>query len=142
VLHNVNVSPHDQGWKDDFRIPDLLLLATGTKAIVRAAHIQGPPDLAVEIRSPNDEAIEKLPFYAALGVPEVWLIERDGKAFRILELRSGSYADVGPGADGWTAGPATGIHLAPGRPDRLRLRLGTDDSTIGEVPENPLEVAT
>ena len=29
----------------------------------------------IEIRSPEDEALEKLPFYAALGVPEVWIFD-------------------------------------------------------------------
>ena len=55
----------------------------------------------VEIRSPEDETIEKLPFYAALGVREVWVIDRDTWAPRIYELRGKTLEEKKPDADGW-----------------------------------------
>ncbi len=50
-----------------------------------------PPDIVVEvdITSPS---ISKLPIYARLGVPEVWI--HDGDRISILTLRDSDYAEV------------------------------------------------
>jgi hypothetical protein len=80
VLHNVNVSPRD----------------AGSKAVVRAAHIQGPPEAVVEIRSPNDEAVEKLPFHAALGVPEVCSSIATARRSRSSSYAQGRTSRQGP----------------------------------------------
>ena len=55
--------------------------------------IDPPPDIAVEIDMSSDSRA-KLPIYAGLGVPEIWLY--DGKRARILELRDdpSEYVDV------------------------------------------------
>ena len=37
--------------------------------------IDGHAELVVEIRSPNDESYDKLPFYAACKIPECWIID-------------------------------------------------------------------
>jgi Uma2 family endonuclease len=47
-----------------------------------------PPDLAVEIDI-TSRSIERLPIYAALGVPEVW--RYDGRRLRCLVLVEGEY---------------------------------------------------
>ena len=39
--------------------------------------VDGPPLLAVEIRSPGDETDAKVAWYLALGVAEVIVVERD-----------------------------------------------------------------
>ena len=49
--------------------------------------LEGPPTVVIEIRSPDDETLEKLPFYAKLGVPEVWVIDRDSRAVEIEPTR-------------------------------------------------------
>src|SRR4029453_6492610 len=79
VYHNVNVATPG-GWPDDYRIPDLALLTAKCKASNRGDYLEGPPDAVVEIESPGDETREKLAFYAALGVQEAWIIDRDTKA--------------------------------------------------------------
>ena len=50
----------------------------------RDAYLEGGPTVVVEIRSPGDETMEKLPFYAQLGVPEVWIVDRDTQIARAL----------------------------------------------------------
>lgn len=57
--------------------------------------VDPPPDLVVEvdITSPS---LNKLPIYAALGVPEVW--RHDGEQVRILLLRGGEYVEVAESA--------------------------------------------
>jgi Uma2 family endonuclease len=39
--------------------------------------------------SPNDESRDKLPFYAACSVDEVWLLEPKTRAFEIFWLSDG-----------------------------------------------------
>ena len=82
VYHNVNVAAAG-GWPNDYRIPDLVLLLPGCAAVRKDAYFEGPPDVVVEIHSPGDESFDKLPFYAALGVAEVWIIERDSKGGQV-----------------------------------------------------------
>jgi Uma2 family endonuclease len=45
--------------------------------------VHPPPDLAVEIEEPRSP-LDKLPIHAALGVPEVWVIDRGGTTFHWL----------------------------------------------------------
>lgn len=65
------------------------------------ARHDGPPDLAVEIRSPGTWHLDigpKLARYRDSGAREVWLV--DTPAHTVLVYREGSYADaveVGPG---------------------------------------------
>jgi Uma2 family endonuclease len=55
--------------------------------------VDPPPDVVVEIEMSSDSEA-KLPIYAGLGVPEIWLY--DGRRARILELveDQGSYLDA------------------------------------------------
>src|SRR5215470_7620398 len=69
VYHGINVASVG-GWPKDYRIPDIVLLTPPRFGIDRNEYFEGAPDVVVEIRSPNDEAYEKLEFYAALEVPE------------------------------------------------------------------------
>jgi Uma2 family endonuclease len=112
VYHGVNVAPPG-GWPDDYRIPDLVLLAEDCAAINRGECLEGPPTVVIEIRSPGDETLDKLPFYANLGVPEVWVIERDSRAVQVHALGAGGQARIDPATDGWLHSAATGIRLRP-----------------------------
>src|SRR5207237_1310209 len=64
-------------WPDNYRIPDLILLTPGRFHIDCNEYCDGGPDIVVEIHSPDDEAYEKIDFYAKIGVREVWIIDRD-----------------------------------------------------------------
>jgi len=89
----------------------------------------------VEIRSPGDESFEKLPFYAKLGVPEVWIIDRDTKVPQLHELTEGDYEQQTAEADGWLKSGATGVWLRAGPNRRLAIRLGDDATTERLLPE-------
>ena len=52
--------------------------------------VDPPPDLVIEVEI-TSPAVPKLPVYAHLGVPEIWL--HDGRAPRILRLVGGEYED-------------------------------------------------
>lgn len=134
VLHQVNLTGPG-GWPNDFRIPDLILVPREQLSGFRAMHYEGPPLVVVEIRSPGDESYEKLPFYAALGTPEVWIVDRDSREIEVLALNRGTYAGVEPGTDGWRTSPATGVQFRP-QPDRkLALRLESRPADVTMIPE-------
>lgn len=135
ACHQINlVKPG--GWPNDYRIPDLLLLTPRRFAIDRNEYFEGPPDVVVELHSPGDEAYEKLPWYAELGVPEVWIIHRDTKEPEIHILRRGKYKPQPASADGWLRSKVTGVEMCVGRPGKLAVRLGSDDATREELPED------
>ena len=81
-------------WPEDYRIPDLVLLTPDRFHIDRNEYFDGGPTVVVEIRSPGDESYEKLPFYAQLQIPEVWIIDRDTRQPEVLRLMDAEYQSV------------------------------------------------
>jgi Uma2 family endonuclease len=146
VYHQINLAPPqkleesgagDAGdWRDNYRIPDLVLLTPDRFGIDRNEYFEGAPTVVVEIHSPGDEAYEKLPFYADLGVPEVWIIDRDTKEPEVHVLGQGEYAKQEPGDDGWIRSQATGIALRSTGGGKIALRFADDASTERHVPED------
>jgi len=135
VYHQINLAAPG-GWPDDYRIPDLVLLTLERFGINRNEYFEGAPDVVVEIHSPDDEAYEKLLFYAELGVPEVWIIDRDTKEPEIYLLKKSRYRKQRAAANGWVRSPGTGIELRAGKPGKLALRLAGEDSTRVDLPED------
>jgi len=135
VYHEINVASVG-GWPNNYRIPDLVLLTPDCFHIDCNEYFEGAPTVVVEIHSPGDEAYEKLPFCARIGVPEVWVIDRDTKTPTIYVLRGSDYEEVVAAADGWLHSAATGIRLrAPGG-KKLAMQLGDDQSTLRLLPED------
>lgn len=96
VAQNVAVADPNR-WPEEFRVPDLTVCLGGEgvsrKYVSRA-------DLVVEIRSPDDEAYEKLQFYAERSVEEILVIDRDA-GIQLLHRTGKEFAaeDAAPG--GW-----------------------------------------
>lgn len=132
VYHQINLSADDD-WVKNYRIPDLVLLLPERFSIDRNEYFDGAPNVVVEIHSPGDEAYEKLPFYRDLGVPEVWIIERDTRVPEIHVLKRGRYKQQSATAQGWIRSPNMGIELAAAN-GKLAVRLAGDDSTRQELP--------
>jgi len=106
VYHQINLASIG-GWPNNYRIPDLVLLKPERFAIDRNEYFEGAPTVVVEIRSPSDESYEKLPFYAQLGVPEVWIIDRDSGEPEIHVLKGKGYRKKRTGTEGWVSSPET-----------------------------------
>ena len=125
VHHQVNLTTPDdeERWTKNYRIPDLVLLTPDRFHIDKCDYMAGAPLVCVEIFSPGDESYEKLPFYASLGVPEVWIVHRDTKAPTIFVLAAGSYSKIEPEAEGWFVSPATGIGLRRTESNTLKIRI-------------------
>ena len=123
------------GWPDgNYRIPDLLLLTPERFHIDRNEYFEGAPDVVVEIYSPGDESYEKLPFYQDLGVPEVWVIDRDSKEPEVYVLKRRRYKKQSAGRGGWVRSPGTGIELRASGSGKLTVRLAGDESTREDLP--------
>lgn len=84
VRGGVNLAARDApDWKQDFRVPDVALFLPDTGASNRDTHWQGSADFIVEITSPGDRSRDKVPFYEALGVVELLIVDQQR---RTLEL--------------------------------------------------------
>lgn len=124
------------GWPHDYRIPDLVLLTPDRFGIDRDDYLEGAPAVVVEIRSPGDETLEKLAFYAQLGVPEVWIIDRDTRIPQILRLSGNKYRELPPDSAGWVHSPATGVWLRVEQADLLAIQWGDQAATRKLLPES------
>jgi len=133
VYHEINVASVG-GWPDDYRVPDLVLLTPDRFDIDRNEYFEGAPAVVVEIRSPDDESYEKLPFYAKLGVPEVWVIERDAKTPEVHVLSGGDYTKLTQDKEGWVASPLCGIQMRADPEGRLEIQLASDPRTRRLLP--------
>ncbi|MGH9106060.1 MAG: Uma2 family endonuclease [Acidimicrobiales bacterium] len=78
--------PFNLGEPDNYRVPDhgWLRGRPGSTFVPTAA-------IVVEVVSPDDETFEKLPFYAAHGVDEVLIAERDVERVSIFTLVGDHY---------------------------------------------------
>jgi Uma2 family endonuclease len=113
VVHEVNLTTLEDAanWTNNFRAPDLVLLSADRLKYDHIEYIAGPPLVCVEVRSPKDESYEKLPFYAGLGVPEVWIIDRDTKKPDLLVLKDGEYQSQSADQEGWLLSDAVGVRM-------------------------------
>lgn len=88
--------PEAEGYSD-YRVPDLVAFAEPARS---ARGVEGAAALAVEIGSPGDESLDKLPFYSRVGVAEVLVIDRDTKAVRHWTRVAGRLVEDDP-TSGW-----------------------------------------
>ena len=135
VYHQINVASPG-GWPSDYRIPDLVLLAPDRFHVDRNEYFKGAPTVVVEIHSPGDEAYEKLPFYARIGVPEVWIIARDTKTPEVYLLEGTDYARQPADDEGWLRSPATDIQLRGPKAAKLDVQITGDPATQRLLPED------
>lgn len=110
----------------NFRVPDIVYLAPEDEEEVRSGWIEGGVAVAIEVRSPGDETYAKMPFYAARGVRELLVIDRDTRKVEVFRLRGAVYVESTPDADGWLRVDALDVRLRvqekTGRPVLVGLR--------------------
>jgi hypothetical protein len=134
VHHQINIAPRTGDWTKNYRIPDLVLLTPDRFGIDRIEYFAGAPAAVVEIHSPGDEAYEKLEFYAQLGVPEAWIIERDSKRPEIYALSGAKYELTKTDPEGWTTSVVIGVRMKETGDGRLRIRLADVDASQQDIP--------
>jgi Uma2 family endonuclease len=120
----------------DYRIPDLTFVATGREDVLHEDGVRGGgPDAVIEIRSPEDETYDKLPFYAALGVREAIVIDRDSKRPELYRLAGAEYVALQQDSDGWLRSETMmgRFALLAGMPPRLVVEDVGDATTRVEI---------
>lgn len=95
VVLGTNVTDRPDGWRKNFRIPDLSVRLPGNRAENRDTHWLGGLDLVIEIVSPGDRSEQKLGFYASVGTREVLLVERDAWRLRLFRAADGAMGPAG-----------------------------------------------
>src|SRR5262249_18047686 len=117
VFHNLDVLDRQKG-DDNYRQPDIAIVSP---ADVMSRGIKGHAELVIEIRSPNDESYEKIPFYEKCGIPEYWIVHPVTRIFEVFVLRDGRYVSVAPDADGVVAAPRFALRLSIVDGPKLRV---------------------
>jgi len=121
---------------EDYRIPDLTFVAIGREQLLQKDGLRGGgPDAAIEIRSPEDETYEKLPFYATIGTREVIVIDRDSKRPEIYRLAGPQYVALQVDAAGWLRSETMAVRfrLLESTPPRLHVQDVIDEAIHAEI---------
>jgi len=87
------------------RRPDILYVSGERLDVVSGQGLIGPPDLCVEVVSPNCEHIDredKFQEYAEFGVAHYWIVDPAQRTFECFTLRDGAYVVVATARDGET----------------------------------------
>jgi len=80
------------------RQPDLLFVSNQRKSIIGPQHIEGGPDLVIEILSPANtrwNLEEKLKDYALINVQECWLASPEARTVEVLRFSSSRFERLG-----------------------------------------------
>jgi Uma2 family endonuclease len=118
----------------DYRIPDFTFVAAGHEHLLVTDGVRGGgPEAVIEVRSPDDETYEKLPFFVRIGVSEVIVIDRDTKRPKIYRLAGSQYVAVQPDRDGWLGSEALHVRFTVSPAGRLVLEDADDSSVRTEI---------
>jgi Uma2 family endonuclease len=128
------VEPGTYRADDDYRVPDLAFTPRSS-----ASHrgIDGPPGFAVEIRSPGDETYDKLGFYAAIGLPELLVVDRDTRAVELFVVRDGALVPATADAGGWLRSAVLEVGFRTTDDARLAVDLGPETVVIPFLDDEP-----
>jgi Uma2 family endonuclease len=80
--------------------PDVAFVRSERRHLLRRGFVAGPPDLAIEIVSPDSverDYVAKRHQYREAGVSEYWIIDEDNQRVTVLKLDArGRYREVRP----------------------------------------------
>lgn len=74
--------------------PDVLFVAKSRLSLIQQRGVFGPPDLVVEVLSPNSvshDRTRKRKLYARFGVKEFWIVDRRNQTIEVFQLQKGDY---------------------------------------------------
>ena len=99
-LGKVAISPIDVVFDDNnVTEPDVLFICAEHLDIVKEAHVQGAPDLMVEVLSASTRIRDlgvKAHLYAKFGVREYWILDSEVATLFVYRLTAEGYAGIGP----------------------------------------------
>jgi Uma2 family endonuclease len=108
------VSPVDVVLADHSVVqPDVIYVSDERRAIIRR-HVEGPPDLAIEILSPGSRRRDrgaKVRLYAESGIREYWIVDPERRTFEFLVSRDGMFGVVLPEDDVYASSVLPGLRV-------------------------------
>lgn len=131
IMLGVNISDRDEGWKQNYRVPDITICLDDTVVKHCGTHLCGAADFLVEVISPDDRSQRKLDFYYKLGVRELLFVDRDPWAIELYRNTGEELRSVGRG--GLDAGDTLKSEVLPlsfrlvGGEPRPRIEVSHDD---------------
>jgi Uma2 family endonuclease len=132
ALAGSNVSDRRSGWKRNFRVPDVVVVLSDSRAVDCDTHWFGGPDFLVEVLSPGDDTNAKIPFYADIGVRELLIIHRDSRRLRLFRHNGTDLVPVEADARKWLTSevvPLSFRRATAGKKPRTEVRR--TDGTAG-----------
>jgi Uma2 family endonuclease len=126
LFHNLDLLDRSRG-ESDYRQPDIAIVSP---ADVMRRGINGHAELVIEIRSPNDESYEKLPFYERCGIPEYWIVHPVTREIVVFVLRGDRYVATPPDADGVIDAPRFALRLRVIDGPKLRISWADGSADI------------
>ena len=76
--------------------PDVQVFLPQHVVRIGQRHVEGPPDLAVEVSSPSTKGFDRLRkrvLYERFGVAEYWIVDLDHDVIEVYRLGPGGYRD-------------------------------------------------
>jgi Uma2 family endonuclease len=126
VFHNLDLLDRQKG-DIDYRQPDIAIVSP---VDVMTRGINGRAELVIEIRSPDDESYEKIPFYEKCRIPEYWIVNPVTRAFEVRVLRRGKYVVAKPAAKGIVYAPRFALRLSVIDGPKLRIEWADGSADI------------
>lgn len=117
IVHHLDLLDRQKG-DNNYRQPDIAIVSL---ADLMSRGIKGHAELVVEVRSPDDESYEKIPFYEMCKIPEYWIVHPVTRVFEIRVLRRGKYQVVKPDANGVVYAPRFALRLSIVEGPKLRI---------------------
>jgi Uma2 family endonuclease len=125
---------NDASATQDYRIPDLTFVAAGREHVIARDGVRGGgPDAVIEVRSPEDETYDKLPFFARIGVREVIVVHRDTKDVEVYRLAGPQYVALQADTDRWLRSDVLGVRFARSEAGRLLIQDADDPTSRTEI---------
>ncbi len=92
----VLIAPFDVHLDGDTVVqPDVVVALAGGRSQLLNSHLDGIPDLVVEVLSDrNRDAVRKRRIYAAVGVPEYWLADPQARTLTVWRHDGHGYPDA------------------------------------------------
>ncbi len=88
------------------RVPDVLFVAAARQSLLKPTYLDGPPDLAIEVVSPDSVARdwrEKYLAYESAGVREYWIVDPLSETLEAHALKRKKFHRIVPAGDGAVA---------------------------------------
>jgi Uma2 family endonuclease len=96
------------------RMPDLIFISKARQNLIKQTHLEGAPDLALEIVSADSQTRDrrkKFLEYQKEGVREYWIIDPLSQQVELYSLNRGTYVEVEPIKDAWRSVVLQGFYL-------------------------------